>query len=304
MQSNVIRAVVADDEELNLEILSKTIMSAGYEVSSFDDGDDALQYIKANPENVDIVILDKMMPRMSGIEVIKQLKSHPILKNIPVILQTGDVGVAQLKEGLDVGAYYYLSKPFDPSMLVSLVNAATRDCVKVHNTLKQLKKEKPITSLLKSGVFEIRTIEDAYKLTAALASHAIKPEEVNLGVGGLIVNAIEHGNLNIGYETKNTLLKNNMLQDEINKRLNMSENVNKYVKVIFENLGNKIHLLIEDCGGGFDWKRYMNFDPIRLTDLNGRGIASANLMHLDIMYSGSGNKVKCQFDVDAKILRL
>lgn len=301
MQSERLRVVVADDEDLNLEILVKTITSAGYEVFSFEDGDTALQYIQDHPENVDLVILDKIMPRMSGLEVLKRLKADPVLKNIPIILQTGDVGIAQLKEGLEAGAYYYLSKPFYPEMLLSLLNAAARDFVKRNQIFNQLKKEKPITSLLKSGVFEIRTIEDAYKLAATFSYHASKPEEIDLALAELLINAIEHGNLGIGYEQKNAFLANHTLSDEISNRLAKPENVNKFVKVTFEKVDKKIMILIEDHGKGFEWKKYMSYDPIRLTDLNGRGIASANLMKLRIEYLGTGNKVKCQFDMSKSV---
>jgi anti-sigma regulatory factor (Ser/Thr protein kinase) len=181
-------------------------------------------------------------------------------------------------------------------MLLSLVNAAARDCVKRNQILNQLKKEKPITTLLKAGVFEVKTIEDAFRLAGAFSYHAIRLEDVNLAISELIVNAVEHGNLGIGYDEKNHLLQNGTFNDEINRRLALPDNVNKVVKVIFERIGNKITILIEDQGNGFDWKKYMNFEPMRLTDLNGRGIASANIMRLGIEYIGSGNKVKCQFD--------
>lgn len=297
MENNSFRVVVADDEVLNLEILVRTITDAGYHATSFDDGDTALQYIKANPERVDIIILDKIMPRMNGLDVLKQLKAEPSLKNIPIILQTGDVGIEQLKEGLQAGAYYYLSKPFDPEMLISLVNAAARDCVMRNQVLHQLKNEKPITTLLKEGLFEVRTVEDAYKLSAAISYHAIRSDDVNLGISALILNAIEHGNLSIGYEEKNFLLHKGTFADEVARRINMPENINKLVKVTFDRRDDRIVVIIEDQGRGFDWQRYMNYDPIRLTDLNGRGIASANIMRLGIEYMGTGNKVKCQFEI-------
>lgn len=297
MESDMLRVVVADDEDLNLEILVRAITDAGHEAYSFEDGDTALQYIQSHPDNVDIIILDKMMPRMNGLEVLKSLKADAALKNIPVILQTGDVGIAQLKQGLEAGAYYYLSKPFYPEMLLSLIAAAARDCVKSNRILNQLKKETPITSILKAGVFEIKTVEEAYKLAAAFSYHATNPEEVNLAISGLLINAIEHGNLGISYEEKNSFLRSNTLPEEIKHRLALPQNINKFVKITFEKIDNKVVILIEDQGEGFDWKKYMNYDPIRLTDLNGRGIASANLMKVRIEYRGNGNKVKCQFDM-------
>ena len=299
MDNNSFRVVVADDESMNLEILVKAITNAGYIAVAFEDGDTALEYVQKNPENVDIIILDKIMPNMSGMEVLRHIKSNPALKNIPIILQTGDVGVTQLKEGLEAGAYYYLSKPFYPETLISLVNAAARDCVTRNRVLNKITKEKPLTAMLKYGVFEIRTIEEAYQMAAAFAYHANKPTEVNLVISNLIINAIEHGNLKIGYETKNQLLANNGLDAEISRRAALPENVHKFVKVTFDKSFNKISVLIEDQGEGFDWKKYMKYEPIRLTDLNGRGIASANLMNLGVEYIGSGNKVKCQFYMPA-----
>lgn len=291
MERGALKVVVADDEDMNLEILVKTITDAGHEVFSFEDGDLALQYIKDNPNNVDIVILDKLMPRLHGLEVMRRLKSDPALKDIPVILQTGDVGIGQLQEGLEAGAYYYLSKPFYPEMLISLLNAAARDCIKP----RHLEKEKPATNLLRSGVFEARSLEEASALAASLSYYAVKPDAVNLAIFELMANAIEHGNLEIGYDEKNALLQKGTFHEEINRRMALPENLNKYIRVTFEKTGNKAALLIEDQGKGFDWKKYLNYDPTRLTDPNGRGIASSNLMKLDMEYIGNGSKVKCRF---------
>jgi len=296
MANKPLRIVVADDEELNLEILMRTIRGAGYKAQGFDDGDKALDYIKSNPGSVDIVILDKMMPNMSGLTVLKHIKADPALKNIPVILQTGDVGINQLKEGLDAGAYYYLSKPFYSEMLLSLINASARDCIGNQNISSPLDEEKLINNFLKYGVFEIRTIEDAHKLAAAFASYALRPDDVRRAISELAVNAIEHGTLNIGYVEKGHFLQTRTLNNEITRRLALPENANKVVKVFFKRIGNKIDILIEDQGNGFSWAKYMNYDPIRLTDLNGRGIASANIMNLGIEYLGTGNQVKITFE--------
>jgi chemotaxis family two-component system response regulator PixG len=116
-----LRIVAADDDDLNLFILLKCIQDAGHIATGFPEGNVTWEYLSSHPGEVDLVILDKMMAKMSGIEVIQRMKAHPLLKNIPVILQTGDAVPERIKEGLDAGADRYITKPFSPDQLMEIV---------------------------------------------------------------------------------------------------------------------------------------------------------------------------------------
>jgi CheY-like chemotaxis protein len=121
-----IKVLVVDDEEFNLDIMTDYLEDAGFTVIQADDGDVALQKLASIPD-IDVIILDRMMPRMNGMEVLENLSASPKLSCIPVIMQSGAASGEQILEGKLAGVYAYLPKPFDAAMLVWGVQAAVKD---------------------------------------------------------------------------------------------------------------------------------------------------------------------------------
>lgn len=295
MQTQSLKVMAVDDDDINLEILLKNLRDAGYEAVGCKDGVEAWDKLNANPEDVDIVLLDKMMPRMNGMEVLSKMQHHEMLKQIPVIIQTGDVGVNEVRDGLASGAYHYLCKPFDPSIMIAHVNAAARDFVQKNMLYKEMKQERTIADMISQGKFTYKTIDDAVRLAAALAYSAEKPDRINTALLELMANAIEHGNLNMGSEAKAKCLLEGTLEEEIERRMALPENKDKIVEVQVKSDKKRVEVTICDEGSGFEWKKYIDFDPLRLTEPNGRGIAAAKLMGVDVEYLEPGNKVVCRF---------
>ena len=119
-----IRVLIADDEPNQLELLSYNLSQSEFEVIRANDGQQALEMIEDH--RPDLVILDWMMPNMSGIDVCRTLRSRSETKLLPVILLSarGEEGDRTL--GLDIGADDYISKPFSPRELISRVKALLR----------------------------------------------------------------------------------------------------------------------------------------------------------------------------------
>ena len=119
-----VTVLIADDESNQLELLSYNLEKAGFAVVQATDGREALQ--KIEDDRPDLIILDWMMPHMSGIEICRVLRSQPDTKFLPVIILSarGEEGDRTL--GLDSGADDYMSKPFSPRELVSRVKALLR----------------------------------------------------------------------------------------------------------------------------------------------------------------------------------
>ena len=112
------------------------------------------------------------------------------------------------------------------------------------------------------------------------------------GISELLINAIEHGNLNISYTEKSDLKKNGQWRNEIEHRLRQDEFKNKSAKVKYSKNKNSISITVTDQGMGFDWKKYMEFSPDRAFDCNGRGIAMSNALSFDqLLYNDCGNEV-------------
>ncbi len=290
--------LVVDDEPLNRDIIERYLEDEGYEFTEAGDGDEALEILKSEPDIFDIVLLDRMMPNVSGIEVLKTMKKDPLLSNIPVILQTARSTKEDIREGIDAGAYFYLTKPFEEEMLLSMVRSAIEE----HNHYLQLKKSlnDGITSLsmMKHGRFKFRELKEAKTLSMYLAKACPNPEKVILGLSELFLNAIEHGNLGITYDEKTTLNSENRWTKEVETRLALPENKDKFVDVIFERDDENITIKILDKGKGFDWKEYMEFSPERVFDNHGRGIASSRILSLDdLTYNESGNEATAKISL-------
>lgn len=98
----------------------------------------------------------------------------------------------------------------------------------------------------------------------------------------LIINGIEHGNLNITYDEKTDLIERNMSRHEIDYRCKLPENKNKNVEITFRRNEDGLYVKIEDQGDGFDWRRFLNIDPARANN-HGRGIAQTRALSFDAL---------------------
>lgn len=287
------RVLAVDDEEFNLEILIKHLKKAGFDTAEANSGEAAWEYLKQNPDKVDIVLLDKMMPGMNGVELTRKIKADPQLKHIIVILQTASVGTQAVVEGIEAGAYYYLTKPYAAEVLISIVQSAARDFRQQSHAGKDKDiVKKDVLRLIHKSEFYFRTMEEARTLSIYLSHFARDPARVAIGISGLLVNAVEHGNLEIGYQRKTDLLREGLLEEEILRRQADPQYKDRRVFVKLNRERDKIFIHIKDQGPGFNPRPYLDFDPNRITDPNGRGIAMANLMEqCKIEFLGHGNEV-------------
>lgn len=116
------RILLAEDDPRLLKALKHILESKQFLVDGVSDGEEALEYAMTN--NYDGIILDIMMPKMDGIEVLKMLRNHSI--TTPVMFLTAKTEVYQRVEGLDAGADDYLAKPFSTSELLARIRAMLR----------------------------------------------------------------------------------------------------------------------------------------------------------------------------------
>ena len=118
------KILVIDDEIHIVELLKFNLETSNYNVDFAYDGLDG--YIKAKENKPDLILLDWMLPNISGIDVLKKIRSDKDLKQIPVIMLTAKNMENDKIEGLEVGADDYITKPFRPRELVSRIRAALR----------------------------------------------------------------------------------------------------------------------------------------------------------------------------------
>jgi len=285
--------LIVDDESFNLEIIMEYISDFGYDMRTAEDGLDAWTQLEAEPELFDLILLDRMMPNMGGMEVLAKIKAHPVLMQIPVILQTALASKQDITDGLKAGAYYYLTKPFEEEMLRSVVSTAVDDRLRYLSMQEQIDITSKMTALIKSGEFGFRDLDQARGLSTLLSNICPQPQKVVVGMSELLINAVEHGNLGITYKEKGQLKDNGTWQDEIDKRLEMPEYKDREVTVKVERSDDQILFIIKDEGEGFDFSKYLEMDSERAFDNHGRGIAMSRMLSFDSLeYMGNGSEVK------------
>jgi CheY-like chemotaxis protein/anti-sigma regulatory factor (Ser/Thr protein kinase) len=289
------KILAIDDEPNNLRALRLDLEDENYEVLTAKGGEEGWKILQDNKENINLILLDRMMPNMNGIEFMAKLRTNEKLSNIPVIMQTAAAEKEQIIEGIQAGAYYYIVKPYDKGVMLSIVKAAIENYGQYTKITQELQQFKNRLHIIKDCNFEIRTINDAEYLATFLANFFPDPERVVLGISELLINAIEHGNLGISYEDKAELNYNGTWLQEVEYRLTLPENKNKRVLTKYEKSNNEITLTITDEGAGFDWQDFMDISPERATHPHGRGIAMSRIISFDsIKYIGNGNKVVCK----------
>src|SRR5690606_7372007 len=112
--------LIADDDVRNIFSLTKTLEKHRVRVLTATDGAEALQQLEEHPD-VDIVLMDMMMPQMDGYESTGKIRNHPKFKNIPVIAVTAKAMLGDREKCMAAGASDYISKPVDIDQLISLL---------------------------------------------------------------------------------------------------------------------------------------------------------------------------------------
>lgn len=285
--------LIVDDESINRLLLTEYLNDAGYDPVEAEGGTTALALLNKEPDRYSAVLLDRMMPDMDGLTVLKQMKQTEGLKDIPVIMQTAKAMKEEIREGLECGSYYYLTKPFDKQTLLTILQAAVEQFNQHVSLISELASTTNSLSLMKEGIFECQTLDEVRSLSKLLAINCPEPNKTVTGLSELLVNAIEHGNLGISYDEKTELIKSENLLNEVETRLALEENKDKHVKIEYERNDNEIAFQITDCGVGFDYEKFMNIDLTKVFDSHGRGIAMAKLLSFsEIQYFNPGNKVR------------
>jgi DNA-binding response OmpR family regulator len=286
------KVLIVEDVKPIAHMLKALLEKQAYEVVCSYDGLDAWNSVEQS-DDIDIIILDRILPDLDGLSFLKKLKSSTTHADIPVIMQTSMGETKNIIEGMEAGALYYLTKPVNERLLLSVLKSALEQ----EQYKKQLQTDnhyiEGIFRFINDARFYVRTLNEAKELAQGLAKMFPAPKRVIVGLTELLVNAVEHGNLNISYEEKSKLVIKGTWLNEVEHRLSLAEFKDKNVRVILHRTSHKISIKITDEGEGFDWARYLEFSPERAFDPNGRGIAMSKKASFDTLnYEGNGNTVK------------
>jgi DNA-binding response OmpR family regulator len=292
MGDSEIRVLIVDDDPQSRELIETILEDPTYETLMACDGIEAWEILQRRHDTIDVVLLDRIMPRMDGMTFLSRIKKNPLLADIPVIIETGVTDGPEIIEGIKAGAYYYLTKPLDHEMLISQVDAAASDYQRFRKLRIEVQKRIGMLSLMRSCVFEFSTPEEANDLGTYLAHAYPDPERVVMGLSELLLNAVEHGNLEITYQEKSELNRKRRWYQEVQRRLALPEYADRKATVHLEREDDCVTVTVRDQGSGFDPEPYLQIDPTRVFDSHGRGIAIANLLSFDSLeYQRGGSEV-------------
>lgn len=287
-----VNILAVEDDALGMEFLASQIGALGHKVMRAEDGQSALEVLAGHKDTIDVVLMDREMPVMDGLTAVRRMKNNRELRNIPVVMVTGADDTEDMKAGLDAGVFYYLTKPVDADMLRSVLAAAVREARQTRVLSEELGKHRASFDLIETCKFKFRTLAEAESLAAFMANCFEDSERVVAGLGELLINAIEHGNLGVGYEKKTELVDAGIWRAEINRLQQLPEHIDKAATATIAHKEKGTYVVIEDQGDGFSWQKYMRIDPARAGDNHGRGIAQANSMSFDqLTYNEAGNQV-------------
>lgn len=282
--------LLAEDDQSILLVMQAMLEKQGYEVVPAADGKIAQTIFTQQPDRFSAVLLDWQMPNMTGIELLKWIKEQPQYDTIPVIMVTGMITKEHIREGINAGAFYYVTKPFDQQLLLSIIHAAITDYQYKQSLLQRVRESQNPFLHLVEGTFRFRSIEEGERLVLWLANASPSPKKTTQ-LSEIVINAVEHGNLGITYEEKTKLLAADTWAQEVQRRLRLPENSEKYVEMTIRRHPDKFTVLVQDQGPGFDFERFLRFDEKRVFDNHGRGIAMASVA-LDVEFLEKGNKVR------------
>ena len=197
------KILVIDDYPDNVFLLQNRLEREGFEVIKAYDGTMGIQ--KAVEEKPDLILLDVMMPDISGFDVCKTLTTREDTKLIPIILVTALSEAESLKKGLQSGAFDYVKKPFNRNELIARINSALR-----FNEMNQLLVE----------VEKVKT----YAATVVTANHEIKQPltQINLSTAAI----------------RRELSKSDFSHDTILKRIEFIEHAARDILTVLEKLGS------------------------------------------------------------------
>lgn len=283
--------LLVDDDRSSLLMLELRIAPLGYNVVTAVNGADAYAKLRSDPAAVDIVVTDRMMPLLDGLGLTRRLKREAATKHIPVVMLTGATDASDISEGIEAGAFYYLTKPPEETLVASVLRSAMEDVKRQNKLRADLSNHQAAFANLEVVKFRLRLPHEVDPVVSLLASMQDNPDRALQGIYELVQNAVEHGVLRFGYEAKARHLADGTWRAALAERAADPQYASGSVEVTSMRSDKGIHVIVKDDGPGFDWKRFIRTDPSRSTAPCGRGISRAvNGVFDKLVYNETGNQ--------------
>ncbi len=269
------RVMIVDDEFFNLDIIRHLLDKKGFVVEDFLSSQKAFERLTDFDQPAfSLIVLDRMMPEINGIDFFEMMLSNPTLCKIPVLMQSARPLESQLKIKFEGSNFSYITKPYKKTTFIEEVESLL---------LRALTFEEQMLDVDESASYKFKLTRhhEIEHVLDSIISLCSPLADVREAIDNLLNNAIEHGNLAIGFRLKTKLLELNSFEIEANRRHEMPEYKDKKVYVHLEVVGNKYTITIRDDGDGFNWKDYFTQESLAAYGFS------------EVLYSDKGNEVKC-----------
>jgi DNA-binding response OmpR family regulator len=170
------KILVIDDLPENVFMLQDRLENEGYEVITAYEGKSGIS--KAINEHPDLILLDIMMPEVTGIEVCKTLVANNATADIPIILVTAKSDAEDTREGLEAGAFDYIKKPFNQIELLARINSALK-LAEAHKLVLEVEKKNTFTATVVTTNHKIKQPLTLITLTAAAVKRELNKESIS-----------------------------------------------------------------------------------------------------------------------------
>jgi len=294
-QADSPRILVVDDEESIRKLLQKCLAGEGYKIDTAHDGQAALD--KTLQRDYSLIITDVMMPRLGGLDLLKNLKvSRP---EIPVVIITGFATTDITIQSLKLGAVDFITKPFRLSEIFFTVKrildiqgrekglqGVYREVVR--STAKTF--ECPCRELDVDAVLHV-IIKELADLGFCTDGDSMK---LSLAIREAIDNAVEHGNLELpsGHKHKEYMINPQAFQRWKTQRLEDPEYGSRRIRIEFECEDGRMEVRVRDEGAGFDTSRLpKSIEEVETLDSDLHGYRLMLLSMDEVRYNDKGNEI-------------
>jgi DNA-binding response OmpR family regulator len=287
------RILLVDDEPLVREELGALLADEGYEVITAGDGEEGISLFRK--EAPDLVITDVRMPRRDGLSLAMIIKQED--PSVPVTVITGHGTEAMAIEALRAGVTDFIKKPVRLDDLIAALSRMEAARVPASLGAGELPAAVELVShlwtyRLKNDREAIPPFVDGLLRRSTVGLDRMQALELSLALRELVLNAVEHGNLELTYEEKTRALENGTLDALLAERAAKQPYCDRTVMVLVERHERRLSITVRDQGRGFDWKKLPDpNDPMNLLAAHGRGVLLARLSVDALHYSEKGDEV-------------
>jgi len=280
--------LIVDDEHANQFLLEGLLNAHEYETLTASDGEECMEILKTNLP--DLILLDIMMPRMTGVEVLKLLIHSDKLKHIPVLMVSAKTTTADIKESLEIGAIDYIKKPFDELELLSRIKVGLRLKFKEDHLREMIKQRDDFVKIVSHDLRSPFTAINGFAELLLKADNLTEKQKSSLNY---IIESVEFSNDYFNKLLSWTMLDSNDLILDLAER-NISGIVDSVYK-LFENKAKEKQIQLIN---------QVDKSLVKLIDITFFHQVIANLVSNAIKYTNLEGTVKCSSKVAGNVIEL